>query len=150
MTTIRLILAGGLLGLSTLAASAQSFAISPSAITGGGGESGGSQFAIRGHIGQHEATTTAMQGSRFGVTAGFEALLVVIQTPGAPHLTVTLDGGNVTISWPAQFTGWTLQQSGNLATLANWQSTSGVSNNSVTLPLATSRTFFRLTKSVSQ
>jgi hypothetical protein len=73
LTGMRVNLVALILGLSALAASAQNLAISPSGITGGGGLSTGSRFAVNGSSGQAEATVTPLTGSRFAVTGGLHA-----------------------------------------------------------------------------
>jgi hypothetical protein len=64
-------------------------------------------------------------------------------TPPAAALTISLAGGNVTVSWPASSTGLTLKSS---STLNNpiWQAVPGVVNNSVTVPAGTNSQFFGL------
>ena len=61
-----------------------------------------------------------------------------------PILTITVAGTNVTISWPATVTGWTLKSSATLAS-GSWQDVPGVVNNSVTQPVNGTR-FYRLEK----
>ena len=61
-----------------------------------------------------------------------------------PVLSIERDGSTVTLSWPADVTGYTLETSNNLET--PWTDVPGVTNNSVTLPLtpALLKQFFRL------
>lgn len=61
-----------------------------------------------------------------------------------PVLSIERNGSTVTLSWPVEVTGYTLETS---TTLANpWTDVPGVTNNSVTLPLtpALTKQFFRL------
>jgi hypothetical protein len=82
------------------------------------------------------------------MTGGFWSLISVVQTPGAPTLTITHPGGSVMVSWPAPSTGFVLQQNGNLNT-AGW-TTSGFTVNSnsttmsITIPSPAGNLFFRL------
>ena len=128
-------------------AHAQPYSIDWYKIAGGGGTSTGGTYSVSGTIGQHDASG-AMSGGNYSVTGGFWALINVVQTPGAPTLTVTQSGNNVMVSWPSPSTGFVLQQNGNLAT-ANWI-TSGftVSSNSttmsITIPSPAGNLFFRL------
>lgn len=60
-----------------------------------------------------------------------------------PVLSVAKNGADVEISWPADVTGWTLQESTTLAT-AGWAAASGVVNNRLVVPAATGVKFYRL------
>jgi hypothetical protein len=61
-----------------------------------------------------------------------------------PSLTVARTAGGVTLSWPAETTGFTLESSDTLPG-TTWTPVTGVSNNTVTVQSAGSR-FFRLKK----
>jgi hypothetical protein len=117
-------------------AHAQNFTIDWYEIAGGGGTSTGSVYSLTGTIGQPDASG-AMSGGSFSVTGGFWSLISVVQTVGAPSLTITHSGNNIKVSWPSPSTGFMLQQNSNPAT-ANW-TTSGFTiandgtNNSLTL-----------------
>jgi len=104
------------LGLAALAAQAQTqpqYAITWSAITGGGGVTSNSSFILQGSIGQPLAGGP-LTGGNFSLTAGFWGVAVV-QTPGAPLLMISPAGNNtVTLSWPSPSTGFVLQQSATL------------------------------------
>ena len=126
---------------------AQPYSVDWYKISGGGGTSTGSVFSVSGTIGQPDAGN-AMSGGNYSVTGGFWSLISVVQTLGAPTLTVTHSGNNVTVLWPSPSTGFQLQQNSNLAT-TNW-TTSGFSisddgtNKSVTITSPTGNLFFRL------
>jgi hypothetical protein len=126
---------------------AQPYSVDWYKISGGGGTSTGSVYSVTGTIGQPDAGG-AMSGGNYSVTGGFWSLISVVQTLGAPTLTVTHSGNNVTVSWPSPSTGFQLQQNSNLAT-TNW-TTSGFSifddgtNKSVTISSPTGNLFFRL------
>ncbi len=63
-----------------------------------------------------------------------------------PSLSITRTGGNVTISWSSDYTGFDLESSSSLTTGSTWSPVSGVVNNSVTLTNPTGTQFYRLKK----
>ena len=129
-----------------LGARAQSYSIDWFKIAGGGGTSTGGVYSVFGTIGQSDASG-ALTGGNYSLTGGFWSLVSVVQTSGAPLLTITRSGNSVTVSWPSPSTGWTLQQNSNLAT-TNWSTSSGVSDNgtikSITITSPAGNLFFRL------
>ncbi|TAK93944.1 MAG: hypothetical protein EPO07_17475 [Verrucomicrobia bacterium] len=99
---------------------AQSYSIDWSTIDGGGGTSSGGVYSVSATIGQPDASATPMTGGNFSLTGGFWSLLSVVQTPGAPLLTITLTTTNTAlVSWAYPSTGYSLQQNTNLGT-TNW------------------------------
>ena len=146
----RLALAHVLLLLLALPACAQNFTIDWFTIDGGGGTSAGGVYQVSGTIGQPDAGPT-MGGGNYSVTGGFWSLLSVVQTPGAPTLTVTLTTTNTAVvSWPFPSTGFALEQNPVIGT-TNWTSvTNTVSNdgsfNRVVVPANIGNKFFRLKK----
>ncbi|MEI9960755.1 MAG: hypothetical protein WDM76_06385 [Limisphaerales bacterium] len=126
---------------------AQSYSIDRSTIDGGGGTSTGGGYSMSGTIGQPDAGAT-MTGGNYSVTDGFWSLISVVQTPGAPELTVTYFGNSVKVSWPSASGGFTLQQNSDLAH-GSWM-TSGLpisddgTNKSVIIISPTGNLFFRL------
>jgi len=124
------------------------YTIDWSTIDGGGGTSTGGVYSVTGTIGQHDAGGP-MTGGSYSLTGGFWALISVVQTPGLPLLTITLNSqlSTVTVSWPD--TGsYTLQTNNNLNT-SNWLGYGGTVNtangtNSVTVTPPTGNLFFRL------
>ena len=62
-----------------------------------------------------------------------------------PRLNITRSGDNVTISWPASVTGYTLESSDVLPATV-WNAVNGVVDNSVTQSAGPGDTFFRLRK----
>ncbi|MGD0208953.1 MAG: hypothetical protein ABSC89_15235 [Verrucomicrobiota bacterium] len=124
----------------------QSYSIDWYKIAGGGGTSTGGTYQVNDTIGQPDASG-AMTGGNYSLTGGFWALVSVVQTAGAPLLTITHSGNSVTVSWPSPSTGWTLQQNSDLAT-SNWSTSSGISDNgtikSITITSPTGNLFFRL------
>jgi hypothetical protein len=125
---------------------AQQYTIDWYKIAGGGGTSTGGVFSLSGTIGQPDADGP-MTGGNYAVTGGFWSLIAVVQTPGAPLLTITHSGNSVTISWPSPSTGWTLQQNSDLTT-TSWSTSGGISDNgtikSITITSPTGNLFFRL------
>jgi hypothetical protein len=83
-----------------------------------------------------------MTGGNYSLTGGFWSLIAVVQTTGAPLLTITFNPqlSTVTVCWP-------LQQNSNLAT-TNWSTSGGISDNgtikSITITSPTGNLFFRL------
>ena len=129
--------------LFCLRAQAQSYSIDWYKIAGGGGTSTNSQYSLSGTIGQPDAST-AMSGGNYSLTGGFWSLINVVQTPGAPLLTITYSGGSAIVSWSPSVTGWTLQTNNNLAS-GFWGNYAGtVVNNSVTISAPIGTVFFRL------
>ena len=142
----------GVVLLSSMAVQAQSggpYDLSWSRIAGGGGTSSGGSHTLVGTIGQHEAGAPA--GGNYSLDGGFLSGIFLVQTPGAPRLSITKSGGNVIISWPLEASdGFVLQQSGDMATAQSWDGaglilTTNGANRSVTAP-ATGLKFFRLKK----
>jgi len=125
---------------------AQQYSIDWYKISGGSGTSTGATYQVTGTIGQPDASG-AMTGGNYSVTGGFWSLISVIQTIGAPALTITHSGGSVKISWPYPSTGFVLQQNSNLST-ASWSASGGISNdgtnNFITITSPAGNLFFRL------
>jgi hypothetical protein len=124
----------------------QQYSIDWYKIAGGGGTSTGGTYQVIGTIGQHDAGN-AMTGGNYSLTGGFWSLISVVQTLGAPTLTITHSGNSVKILWPYPSTGWTLEQNSDLTT-ANWSTNSSVSNdgtnNFIIITSPTGNLFFRL------
>jgi len=110
-----------------LSARAQ-FSIDWFTIDGGGGTSTGGVYAVSGTIAQPDAGP-AMTGANFSLTGGFWSLISVVQSPGAPLLTITLTSTNTAlVSWPSPSTGFNLQQNTQGPGTVNW-------SNVVTTPI---------------
>ena len=101
---------------------AQQYSVDWYKISGGGGTSSNGQYSVSGTIGQPDASG-AMTGGNYSLTGGFWSLIAVVQTPGAPTLTVTHSGNNVIVSWPSPATGFDVAAELQSET-ANW-TTSG-------------------------
>lgn len=136
------------LSLFAFRAAAQNYSIDWYKISGGGGTSTGGTFAVSGTIGQPDAGV-AMSGGNYSVTGGFWALFQVVQTPGAPTLYISRNGNGMSVYWQA-VSGWSLHQSGNLATpIGNWSASAAPTQNNgtnyVNITNPTGNVFFRLT-----
>jgi len=59
-----------------------------------------------------------MSGGPFTLQGGFWGLVAAVQTPGAPHLSITNVAGLVTVSWPVPANGWVLEQTNRLPSVA--------------------------------
>jgi hypothetical protein len=135
--------------LTAVHAHSQPYSINWYKIAGGGGTSAGGVYSVSGTIGQHDAGGP-MTGGSYSLTGGFWSLIGVVQSPGAPLLTLFLDHqlSAVTISWPSSEGSFTLQTNGNLAT-SSWVDYGGMVNsaggtNSITLNPSAGNLFFRL------
>jgi hypothetical protein len=133
-----------LLLLFTSFAQAQQYSINWFTIEGGGGTSTGGVYQVSDTVGQPDAGPT-MSGGNFSLTGGFWSLLSVVQTPGAPTLSIARGTpGNAIVSWNPNTAGFVLQETWSLSS-ANWtNSLSGVTN-PVTVP-ANGAKYFRLIK----
>ena len=103
--------------------------------------------SISGTIGQPDAGG-AMSGGNYSVTGGFWSLISVAQTAGAPTLYIGHAGNTVTVYWQ-EVSGWSLVQSGELATpVASWSASSSPTltngTNYLTLVNPTGNRFYRL------
>ena len=130
------------------AAGAQSYSIDWSAIPGGGGASSNGQYVVAGSIGQVGAGDV-QTGGGYSLAGGFWSLVSVVQTPGAPVLSITQSASQAVVSWPTPTSSWTLQQTANLT--AGWvpsgypvTATNGIS--SITVAAPAGNLFFRLSQ----
>ena len=131
-------------------ASAQTYSIDWYQVSGGGGTSTGGVHSVSGTIGQ-PAAGAAMSGGNYSLTGGFWSLIAVVQTPGAPTLTITHSLGSVLLSWPYPSSGWTLQQNASVASSSGWQTSvfpvsTNASVSSITITAPSGNLFFRLAK----
>ena len=128
----------------------QQYSIDWYKVAGGGGTSTGGVYSVSGTIGQPDAGGP-MTGGNYSLTGGFWSLISIVQTPGAPILTIQwINSTTVKISWPSPSTGFVLQQNNDLST-ANWANYSGTVNDdgttkSVTISPPSGTLFFRLKK----
>ena len=130
-------------------AGAQNYSVNWSTIDGGCGTSTGGVYSVTGTIGQPDAG--AMSGGNYSIQGGFWGLITVVQTPGAPPLTITPAGANAIISWPSPSLGYLLQQNTDVANTNTWVNFGGTVNSnattlSVTVPANAGNKYFRLKK----
>lgn len=122
------------------------YSIDSSKIAGGGGTSSGGQYSVSGTVGQADASGE-MAGGPYSVTGGFWASVQVVQTPGAPTLSINRAGTAVRVYWP-DVAGWSLQQNTDLQAPAGWTASEGITlsngTNSLTVPNPAGNLFFRL------
>lgn len=124
---------------------AQPYSIDWSAIAGGGGVSTSAVYQVSGTIGQPD-TGPVMTNSQFSVTSGFWALPQVIQTVGAPTLTIAPAApGYAMISWAPASPRFVLQESPSLAAPAWTNSPSGSANPAI-VPVSGLSKFYRLVR----
>lgn len=129
---------------------AQTYSIDWHTIDGGGGTSTGGVYSVSGTIGQPDAGAP-MSGGNFSVTGGFWSLLSVVQTAGAPTLTISLTGTNTAlVSWSSPSAGFNLQVNTNGVASVNWSNVSAIQDNGtikylIVNPPAGNR-FYRLVK----
>lgn len=143
MKTISLALLGSLTALVVLA---QTYGIDWHTMDGGGGTSSGGGYTVTGTIGQPDAGTTPMTGGQYAVTGGFWAFATVVQTPGAPILSIEASGpGQATISWTPDTPGWVLQESPDLIP-SSWTNSPSGATNPVAVPATLPKKFYRLFK----
>lgn len=121
------------------------FAIPWHSIDGGAGTSTGGVFSVSGTIGQAEAGPPAHAGG-YTLVGGFWALPQVVQTEGAPTLTIApASPGFATLSWTPATPGFVLQETVSLAP-ANWTNSPSGAANPVTVPATLPAKFYRLYK----
>jgi hypothetical protein len=99
-------------------AHAQQYSIDWSTIEGGGGTSTGGVYTVTGTIGQPDAGT--MSGGTYTLSGGFWGVIAVVQTPGAPLLSIALNPqlSTITVCWPLPADGWVLESTNALPKVA--------------------------------
>lgn len=143
---------GGLLLLAALRFSARlafgQFAMDWSTVDGGGGSSTGGVYSVSGTIGQPD--TGSMIGGNFTLQGGFWTGVAVVQTPGAPPLSIQATNQTLVLTWPAPATGYVLQENPSLTT-TNWTTVSNApavvgGEKRVTISSPLGNRFYRLNK----
>jgi hypothetical protein len=132
-----------------IALRAQQYSIDWYKVSGGGGTSTGGVYQVSGTIGQQDAGGP-MTGGGYALTGGFWSIIALVQTAGAPNLSIVRSGKSVIVSWP-NAGNYTLQQNSNPTLPAGWV-TSGYSvatnspagTNSITITPPAGKLFFRL------
>jgi len=77
-------------------------------------------------IGTSTVNATYSGDSNYGSSVGTLSQVIVPSTP--TNITATVSGGNLTLSWPVEYTGWTLQAQTNSLAVGianNWFNVSG-------------------------
>jgi hypothetical protein len=129
---------------------AQNYGVDWHTIPGGAGISSNTTYTISGTIGQPAAAHAA--GDRYAIDSGFWAFAAVMQTPGAPRLTLQrASATTLVILWPSPSTDFLLQSAtdiaaGNWAAVAMPPADDGTTK-SVVISLSPGNQFFRLLKS---
>ena len=110
-----------LVTLLTLVTSAiaQTYTLDWFTIDGGGGTSSRGSYSFSGTIGQPDAGV--LSGGNYAFVGGFWSG-VVIETPGAPVLTITRAAATpgLTLSWDAPATGFVLEETSALTASILW------------------------------
>ena len=133
--------------LITGTARSQSYSIDWFTLDGGGGTSTGGVYAVSGTIGQPDAGL--LTNGMFSVVGGFWGAVNLVQTPGAPLLSVERLGSAVRVYWPTNAAGFVLDQS--LTVTGAWSQVAfpyatNAPHISITVPAPTGNKFFRLRK----
>lgn len=84
----------------------------------------------------------AFYGAAFGAADIWRHYLAMV---GPPSLSYSLSGAQLTLSWPADVTGFTLESAPSLPA-PSWTPVSGVVSNQVTVDASAAGRFFRLRK----
>jgi hypothetical protein len=127
---LALLLAVLLIELGPGSALGQNYSIDRSTTAGGGGTSTGGpmiglNYSVSGTIGQPDAGGPMTNG-QYSVTGGFWSLVNVVQTPGAPLLSIAHTPTNtVAVFWPSPSLGFTLQVNTNGLATVNWSNAPG-------------------------
>jgi hypothetical protein len=84
----------------------------------------------------------AFYGTALGPDAIWNHYIAMV---GPPSLSYSLAGNQLTLFWPADATGYTLEYTESLPA-TSWTAVSGVVNNQVTVDVSVGKRFFRLRK----
>ncbi|PWU10785.1 MAG: hypothetical protein C5B50_24785 [Verrucomicrobia bacterium] len=118
-------------------------------IAGGGGSSSHDELMLSGTIGQ-AAPGGPLLNTDLSLLSGFWSAAMVVETPGAPFLTITPgpQPSTLYVIWPSPSTGFVLQQSEDFIT---WTTPSEITQDNGSLKFITvnansARRFFRLVR----
>lgn len=129
-------------GLSAEPLSGGRFSLVGGPVTGGGGRSDGGSFAVAGGTG--ETSPALLTGGTYQVTGGLIGVAVV---PGEVTLNLIVEGGLVTLMWPAETAGFVLETTPAVGEFADWQPvTPAPVGNTHAAPVDQPFRFFRLRK----
>ncbi len=111
----------------------------------GSGTSTGGVYSVSGTIGQPDAGT--LRGGGYTLSGGFWGIVVAVQSPGVPLLSVERLGGTVRVFWPKPATDFVLDQS--LTATGAWSQvsfpyTTNAADISITVPSPAGNKFYRL------
>jgi hypothetical protein len=129
------------------------FAVDQGSFTGGGGSGSGGRFSVAGSV-QPMAPPT-LRSSTYTISGGFWSAATLVQTPGAPALTVKREdnSGLLAFSWAATADGYAFEESPTLTgPVIPWTAVSpqGLQTNGITIsisiPVQPGTRFFRLRK----
>jgi hypothetical protein len=87
----------------------------------------------------------AFYSTTLSADAIWNHFLAMVGTESAPTLSYSLTGKQLTLSWPADVVGYTLEYA-EVLPATSWLPVSGVVNNQVTVDASTGKRFFRLRK----
>jgi len=139
--------------LVPLCAFAQPFDLSWFTIDGGGGgTSTGDVYSVSSTIGQPDAGL--LNGGNFTLQGGFWGAVAVIQTPGAPRLSVERISGAVRVFWPMPAAGFGLEETTSLVSppaVVFWSAVgfpyqTNATHISITVPMPAGNKYYRLRK----
>ena len=137
------------LQLSTTSAHAQQYAIPWFKIAGGGGlQSTGGVYAVSGTIGQPDASGTLTNGP-YSVTGGFWPGVNLVQTPGAPLISVERSNSTVRVFWPLPAAGYMLEVSLTVTGVwsqVNFPYATNATDISISVTPPMEKSFYRLRK----
>lgn len=129
-----------------ITARAQSYSIDWFRIAGGGSTSTGGVYSVNGTIGQHDAGGPMTNGP-YSLVGGFWVLPILVQTPGAPALSISLNPqlSTITLWWTPPTPDFTLQFTDGLSP-TNWVNAPSGTNNPATVPATLPARFYRVSK----
>lgn len=87
----------------------------------------------------------AFYGSALGPETIWKHYLAMVSSDTAPKLSYSMNGKQLTLTWPATATGFTLESSDDLSG-NSWTAVGGVVNNQVTVDASLGKRFYRLRK----
>jgi len=151
MTTrfISAVILGLASGLAAFNTQAQSYAIDWFTVDGGGGTSTGSVYSVSGSIGQPDSGV--LTGGDYGIEGGFWSFVSLVQSPGAPLLSIERLGTGLRVFWPRPATDFVLEWSPAVGTGAVWAQvpfpyTTNATEISQSVPSPAGNRFYRLRK----
>ena len=134
-----------------LSPTSESLPVEPAVLlSGGGGTSTNGAFSVTGTIGQPDSGAK-LAGGNYSVEGGFWSVAVIVQTPGAPLLSLThlRDSGILFFSWPVTPENYSLESTPLLGPSGAWTPVSasvqeGSQYRSISLPQQSGQRYYRL------